>query len=90
MSGRNLFLDGPDAGPSGPSGFSGLGGTNGYSGVSPLVTGRKRNRGNPELQAIARAEVEEKDKQRKENGLVGLRKVRKRLGGVVRRRDEIE
>nr|XP_031863686.1 uncharacterized protein CI109_000938 [Kwoniella shandongensis]KAA5530758.1 hypothetical protein CI109_000938 [Kwoniella shandongensis] len=58
--------------------------------ASPLVKGRKRNRGNPVELAKARAEVEENQQRLKGLGLDGLKKVKKRLGGVMKRGDKVD
>lgn len=50
---------------------------------SVLVQGRKRNRGNAFEKKKAREEHERNVKTREELGLEGMRKVRRRLGGVV-------
>ncbi|KAK6904905.1 hypothetical protein I203_105724 [Kwoniella mangroviensis CBS 8507] len=55
----------------------------GSSSISPLVRGKKRNRGYPsELQKV-RDEQQRKEGERRELGLSGMRKVRRRLGGVM-------
>ncbi|WVQ80469.1 hypothetical protein IAT38_002574 [Cryptococcus sp. DSM 104549] len=53
------------------------------SGSSSLVKGKKRNRGNPVEKAKARDEVQRAENERKALGLVGMRKVKKRLGSVM-------
>ncbi|WVQ72576.1 hypothetical protein IAR50_002134 [Cryptococcus sp. DSM 104548] len=50
---------------------------------SPLVTGRKRNRGNPLERSKARAECEGSRKERELLGHEGMRKVKRRLGSVM-------
>ncbi|TYJ56964.1 hypothetical protein B9479_002243 [Cryptococcus floricola] len=50
---------------------------------SPLVTGRKRNRGNALEKSKARAECQAARKERESLGHEGLRKVKRRLGSVI-------
>ena len=51
------------------------------SGPSALVTGKKRNRGDDNARTKARSEVQDREREMTEAGLVGLRKVRRRLSG---------
>ncbi|WVR03375.1 hypothetical protein IAU60_000366 [Kwoniella sp. DSM 27419] len=72
LSGKTLQSSDPH-----PSGSSSTPGPS--SAISPLVTGRKRNRGYPSEAAKARAAAEQSRLKRQELGLDGLRRVRRRL-----------
>ncbi|WRT63563.1 uncharacterized protein IL334_000468 [Kwoniella shivajii] len=71
--------------PSSSSSSSSLNQNTVSSGISPLVKGQKRNRGYPSELAKVQKQVEHAEIKRKELGLVGMRKVRRRLGGVIPR-----
>ncbi|WWC67061.1 uncharacterized protein I206_100968 [Kwoniella pini CBS 10737] len=51
--------------------------------ISPLVKGKKRNRGYPSEREKARNEHRMSETKRKDLGLSGMRKVRSRLGGIM-------
>ena len=55
-----------------------------------LVKGKKRNRGDPRALAHAKADARESEKRKRELGLDGMRKVRKRIKGGIRRGMQIE
>lgn len=55
-----------------------------------MVKGKKRNRGSDSAKKAARDEVEGRRAEMEKDGLVGLRRVKKRLGGVVKRGSRIE
>jgi hypothetical protein len=56
---------------------------------SLLLTGKKLNRGDEASRTAARKEAEERTGKRKNSGLVGMRKARKR-GGMTNRGDRVE
>ncbi|KAK8845369.1 hypothetical protein IAR55_006082 [Kwoniella newhampshirensis] len=79
LFGKTLLLTNDD-----PSSLAASGTT------SHLVKGKKRNRGNPAELAKARLEAEVEERRLKGLGLSGLRRVKKRLGGVIKRGDKID
>ncbi|RSH90611.1 hypothetical protein EHS25_001216 [Saitozyma podzolica] len=60
-----------------------------HAGPSELVTGKKRNRGDPAARAKAAAEHQAGEERRRELGVSGERKRRRVAGGVVQRREKI-
>ncbi|WVW81530.1 hypothetical protein I302_103525 [Kwoniella bestiolae CBS 10118] len=53
--------------------------------ISPLVQGKKRNRGYPSELEKVRNEQQQRENGMRELGLSGMRKIRRRLGGVMSR-----